>query len=107
GASAAPDPAAAPEPVSGAASVAGEFVMLQAGTEVLRVRLEEAGGSTVEGTLVLMGTPFPVTGTGGNGHVSFTTESRDGAVGQWEGRVDGDRLSLTLTTASGAERYEL
>lgn len=96
--------AAAP---SAAASLEGEYVMLHAGSEVLRVRFAAARGDVVSGTLSLMGTPFPITGTVTNGTVSFSTRAAGGEVGNWQGRVDGDRLSLTLTSAAGSERYEL
>jgi hypothetical protein len=99
-------------PGSGAASpagfaAAGEWVMLHAGSELLRVRLEDAGSGTVRGTLTLMGTPFPLSGTARGERVSFTTRAANGTAGQWQGMASGDRLVLTLTTSSGTERYEL
>jgi hypothetical protein len=96
----------APAP-SSASEVTGDWVMLHAGSEVLRVRLVDAGAGAVSGTLALMGTPFPFSGTAGGDRVSFTTRSAGGIVGQWQGTVSGDQLSLSLTTSSGTERYEL
>lgn len=93
--------------VAGASGgVSGDWVMLHAGSELLRVRLHESGGG-VTGTLTLLGTPFPLTGTASGGGVSFTTRSARGGVGSWRGSVAGDRLILTLTTAAGSERYDL
>jgi hypothetical protein len=81
--------------------------MLHAGSEVLRVRLDDEGSGTVRGTLTLMGTAFPLSGTASGDRVSFSTRAPNGTVGQWRGEASGDRLVLTLTTSSGTERYEL
>jgi hypothetical protein len=93
-------------PASKPSGIAGDWVMLHAGSELLRVRLHESGGG-VTGTLTLMGTPFPLTGSASNGGVAVITRSARGDVGSWRGTVAGDRLVLTLSTAAGTERYDL
>ena len=93
-------------PSAASSGLAGDWVLLHAGSEMLRVRLAEAGGS-VQGTLTLMGTPFPLSGTANEGSVMFTTRSANGEIGRWQGAMAGERLSLALTTSSGTERYEL
>lgn len=90
-----------------AVSVVGEYVMLHAGSELLRVRFADDGGGALKGTLTLMGTPFPLSGTSANNAVSFSTHAPSGEVGRWEGVIEGERLALTLTTSSGTERYDL
>jgi hypothetical protein len=93
-------------PVAASSGLAGDWVLLHSGSEMLRVRLAEARGS-VQGTLTLMGTPFPLSGTANGGTVLFTTRSANGEIGRWQGSMAGERLSLALTTSSGTERYEL
>ncbi len=97
----------AQQPAGQASIAAGDYVMLHGATEILRVQFSSVGGGAVTGTLSLVGTHFPFTGSMNNGRLDFTTTSASGLVAQWQGHLVGDELIATLVTGSTTERYIL
>lgn len=85
----------------------GDYVMLHGGTEILRIQFSDAGGGAVSGTLTLVGTHFPFTGTLSSGRLDFTTTSASGQRAHWQGHMVGDELIATLAAGGSTERYVL
>jgi hypothetical protein len=104
-------PPATPPGESPAATVAGgasgDYVLLENGTELVGVRFQPAGGGEISGAVSLGGNSVALTGRRSGSRIEFTTTSPNGTTGRWRGTVDGDALSVTLTTPEGSERFTL
>ncbi len=97
----------APQAGGQGVTASGDYVMLHGATEVLRVQFSSTGGGAITGTLSLVGTHFPFSGTLNNGRLDFTTTSAAGQVAQWQGHMVGDELIATLAAGGTTERYVL
>ena len=96
------------EPVSAAGpGPSGDYVFLEQGTELLGIRFQPAGADEIGGTVTLGGNSVALTGRRVGNRIEFSTTSPNGQTGRWRGKVDGDELSVTLTTPEGSERFTL